>query len=242
MRAGGTMSNRASPSMGARVAAAQTGLDAPTALWARAHAVAAQTSTDTPTVLSVEATGSTEITAFTGGAALPPRIGTMVTVRSRPLSGTSIPALVAYPHQEQLRRVGRSDEGTAPGSPHVGSNSVRRQRLLRGSMGAGCPHCCSPTRDAVFAFLEADCQRGLGRHRCDPHRQRLCPKDHTAGFFLGATTFKPWERIWKTWAPGKCKFFMWLVAHGCYWTADRLQRKDCLTLNFVPCVIKRKRP
>jgi hypothetical protein len=86
--------------MGARVAAAQTGLDASTALWARAHTVAAQTSTDALAVLSVEATESTEIAAFTGGAALPPRIGTVVTLRSRPLSGTSIPALVAYPHQE----------------------------------------------------------------------------------------------------------------------------------------------
>lgn len=25
-------------------------------------------------------------------------------------------------------------------------------------------------------------------------------------------TFSPWERIWKLWAPGKCRFFMWLVA------------------------------
>jgi hypothetical protein len=46
-----------------------------------------------------------------------------------------------------------------------------------------------------------------------------------AGFFFGSTTFKPWERIWKACAPGKCKFFMWLVAHGRCWTADRLARK-----------------
>ena len=24
----------------------------------------------------------------------------------------------------------------------------------------------------------------------------------------GATQFRPWERIWKSWAPGKCKFFL----------------------------------
>jgi hypothetical protein len=41
-------------------------------------------------------------------------------------------------------------------------------------------------------------------------------KSAYVGFFLGATTFKPWERIWKTWSPSKCKFFMWLVAHGRY--------------------------
>jgi hypothetical protein len=37
------------------------------------------------------AVGLTEIAAFTGGAALPPRTGTMVTMGSRTLSGTSVP-------------------------------------------------------------------------------------------------------------------------------------------------------
>jgi hypothetical protein len=40
--------------------------------------------------------------------------------------------------------------------------------------------------------------------------------------FVGATEFSPWERIWKTWAPPKCRFFMWLVARKRCWTADRL--------------------
>jgi len=44
-------------------------------------------------------------------------------------------------------------------------------------------------------------------------------------FFLGATLFAPWKRIWKTWAPPKCRFFMWLVAHNKCWTADRLARR-----------------
>jgi hypothetical protein len=35
--------------------------------------------------------GLTEITVFTCGAILPPQIGTMVTMRSRPLSGMSVP-------------------------------------------------------------------------------------------------------------------------------------------------------
>jgi hypothetical protein len=78
---------------------------------------------------------------------------------------------VAYPHQNQLCRVGHGDEDTAPGAAHVGSSSVRRRRLLRGLMDAGCPHCCRPARDAVLAFQEADCQGGLGCHRCGTHRQ-----------------------------------------------------------------------
>jgi hypothetical protein len=42
----------------------------------------------------VPAAGLTEITAFTGGATLPPRTGTM---GSRPLSGTSVPAAGGLP-------------------------------------------------------------------------------------------------------------------------------------------------
>ena len=44
-------------------------------------------------------------------------------------------------------------------------------------------------------------------------------------FFIGATSFGPWERIWKSWAPPKCRFFLWLVAHNRCWTADRLERR-----------------
>lgn len=43
--------------------------------------------------------------------------------------------------------------------------------------------------------------------------------------FQGATHFRPYERIWKSWAPPKCRFFMWLVAHRRCWTADRLARR-----------------
>jgi hypothetical protein len=54
-------------------------------------AVAAQTGAD------ALATRLTEIAAFTGGATLPPRTGTMVIVGSRPLSGTSVPVLGGLP-------------------------------------------------------------------------------------------------------------------------------------------------
>ena len=49
--------------------------------------------------------------------------------------------------------------------------------------------------------------------------------------FIGAIQFDPWERIWKSWAPGKCKFFLWLVAHNRCWTADRLAKRG---LNHPP--------
>jgi hypothetical protein len=78
--------------MGARVAAAQIGANALTALRARAHAAAAQTGVDATAAIEL-----TEIAASTGGAALPPRIGTMVAAWSRPLSGTSVPAVGGLP-------------------------------------------------------------------------------------------------------------------------------------------------
>ncbi|GJN12898.1 hypothetical protein PR202_ga31222 [Eleusine coracana subsp. coracana] len=34
-----------------------------------------------------------------------------------------------------------------------------------------------------------------------------------AALFQGATLSEPAERVWKSWAPGKCRFFMWLVQH-----------------------------
>jgi hypothetical protein len=71
-----------------------TGADAPTVLRVGAlvaavppTAAAAQTGADAPTA------GLMEIATITGGVALPPRTGTMVTMGSRPLSGTSVPAV-----------------------------------------------------------------------------------------------------------------------------------------------------
>jgi hypothetical protein len=43
--------------------------------------------------------------------------------------------------------------------------------------------------------------------------------------FEGALSFAPYERIWKSRVPPKCRFFMWLVAHNRCWTADRLARR-----------------
>jgi membrane protein involved in colicin uptake len=80
------------------VAAVLTSADAPAALQAGARATAvspmaaaAQTGAD------VSAAGLTEIAAFTGGVALHPRTGTMVTMGSRSLSGTSVPASGGLP-------------------------------------------------------------------------------------------------------------------------------------------------
>ncbi|WVZ62943.1 hypothetical protein U9M48_012631 [Paspalum notatum var. saurae] len=48
----------------------------------------------------------------------------------------------------------------------------------------------------------------------DRHIWKLSPNGHYSaksayeGFFLGATLFEPWKKIWKSWAPPKCRFFL----------------------------------
>jgi hypothetical protein len=44
-------------------------------------------------------------------------------------------------------------------------------------------------------------------------------------YFAGSVYFEPSERIWRTWAPQKCKFFIWLASLNKCWTADRLARR-----------------
>ena len=51
-------------------------------------------------------------------------------------------------------------------------------------------------------------------------------KSAYTAFFLGSIKFGSWRRIWKTWAPLRCKFFIWLVFHNRVWTADRLAKRN----------------
>ena len=44
-------------------------------------------------------------------------------------------------------------------------------------------------------------------------------------FFIGSIQFEPWKRLWKSWAPNKCKIFVWLAIRNRCWTADRLQKR-----------------
>jgi hypothetical protein len=45
------------------------------------------------------------------------------------------------------------------------------------------------------------------------------------GLFAGSTSFSHYSRVWKTWAPPKCRFFLWLAAHKRCWTAVRLAKR-----------------
>lgn len=54
---------------------------------------------------------------------------------------------------------------------------------------------------------------------------RYSAKSAYMGLFLGSTTFGHYERVWRSWAPPKCCFFIWLVAQNRCWTADRLAKR-----------------
>jgi hypothetical protein len=47
-----------------------------------------------------------------------------------------------------------------------------------------------------------------------------------ATIFHGSLQSDAFDRVWKTWAPPKCAFFIWLVIHNRCWTADRLAKRD----------------
>ena len=73
----------------------------------------------------------------------------------------------------------------------------------------------------------------------DQHSWRLSKsgsyssKSAYEAFFIGTIRFAPWKRIWKSWAPLKCKFFIWLVLNNRCWTTDRLAKVACLIPLFV---------
>lgn len=53
--------------------------------------------------------------------------------------------------------------------------------------------------------------------------------------FVGRESFPGTRELWKSKAPGKCKFFVWLAIYGRCWTSDRLQRHNLP--NQGPCVL-----
>ena len=52
--------------------------------------------------------------------------------------------------------------------------------------------------------------------------------------FFGSTTYEPWKPLWKSWAPGKCKTFIWLAIWNRCWTADQLQKRGLPHLDRCP--------
>jgi hypothetical protein len=82
----------------------------------------------------------------------------------------------------------------------------------------------------IREFLQLwDCLMGINlTDQEDRHTWRLdasgCYSSKSAykAFFCGDVTFEPWHQ---TWAPGKCKMFLWLPIRNRCWTADRLAKR-----------------
>lgn len=64
------------------------------------------------------------------------------------------------------------------------------------------------------------------QHRWTPSSSGVySSKSAYSRFFLGSTEFEPAKRIWKSWVPPRCQFFLWLASLNRCWTADRLARR-----------------
>lgn len=49
------------------------------------------------------------------------------------------------------------------------------------------------------------------------------------------------DLVWKPWAPGRCKFFMYLLLQNRIWTADRLMQQDgriTISVHFMRAIWK----
>jgi hypothetical protein len=65
-------------------------------------------------------------------------------------------------------------------------------------------------------------------------------------FFVGTIQFSPWKRVWRSWAPPKCKLFIWLALKNKVWNCvlqTGLQSEASHTLQpdlFVSCVFTKQ--
>lgn len=73
-----------------------------------------------------------------------------------------------------------------------------------------------------YFTLVQDTDKHIWRHE---RNGVFSSKSTYRAFFNGAITFEPWRRLWKSWAPPKCKMFLWLAIWNKCWTADRLARR-----------------
>jgi hypothetical protein len=60
-------------------------------------------------------------------------------------------------------------------------------------------------------------------------------------FFAGSVSFEPWKRLWKYWAPSKCKTFIWLAIVTSVGRLTVYKKEGSLTLLAARCATKKKR-
>jgi hypothetical protein len=71
-------------------------------------------------------------------------------------------------------------------------------------------------RGSVLVLTQDDDQ-SVWRHEASG---RFSSKSCYEVMFTGSILFEPWKRLWKSWAPPKCKTFLWLAMRNKCWTTD----------------------
>jgi hypothetical protein len=71
--------------------------------------------------------------------------------------------------------------------------------------------------------LSPECRISTAGHHL--HQVPSHQNQHTNIFFVGSIHFEPAKRVWKSWAPPRCKFLIWLALLNRCWTADRLAHR-----------------
>jgi hypothetical protein len=76
----------------------------------------------------------------------------------------------------------------------------------------------------ILDFTQVQLQPGIAyQHRWLPSTTGdYSAKSAYDRFHAGSVLFEPTERIWKSWAPPKCMFFIWLATLNRCWTTDKL--------------------
>jgi hypothetical protein len=79
--------------------------------------------------------------------------------------------------------------------------------------------------------LTQDDDQHVWRHKASG---RFSSKSCYKVLFSGSIPFELWKRLWKSWAPPKCKTFLWLPMRNKYWTADTLVKSGLPHLEACP--------
>lgn len=112
-------------------------------------------------------------------------------------------------------------------SRRIVADALHNQRWIRDISGALSVHAIIEYLQ-VWDLLEGmELQEGMPDVHTWVHSAsgQYSSKSAYKVFFQGSIGFEPWKRLWKSWAPLWCKFFLWLAIKNRCWTADRLARR-----------------
>ena len=94
--------------------------------------------------------------------------------------------------------------------------------------------------EAVSSFLESSSAQGHGEDRMcwrGSSKEGFQVKNYYKQLLPSAGALVPWKRIWKTNAPPRVAFFVWVAALGSILTIDNLRRQHVIVLDWC-CMCK----